>query len=211
MKKLLMFIILLTIPYLLFSENITIYGEDGLEKTISVDSTITELKLSKTVHQIIHISGLENLAELKKIEIAFSDISLIDSATWKSMQQIEEIEINYCTSNNLSFIQYLPNLTIFSLVETNEIQDGCYLNLQNNIKLEKLVLHGFYNEDYPVIDFVPESLRSIDIRGSSFTQNTEDQFLTTVSENQIELIVNKRQYQYFQTDKKYDGIILTNN
>ena len=206
MKKIVTLICSLIISAFLFSETITVKGLGGVQKTINVDENISELVLSKTVHEITQIDGIEKLTKLRKLKIQFSDLTNITSDFWKSIDNVEILEIGFGTIEDLSFLELLPNLISFSLNETIKVKKDCNLNLKNNKKIEYIELHGINDMAYPLVISPPKSLKTIDIRGSSFNSENKDAFCLSLSKTNILLMINNKQYEDLSKNKYFSNI-----
>ena len=112
--KIIQIILLLCIFSKLFAANIIIEGNDGHRKIKSIDNETEKLFLVRESPTIKSIEGLENLTNLKYIQISFSDLSNMSSSTWESMKEIETLKMDFCTLNNFEFLNSLPQLKVFS-------------------------------------------------------------------------------------------------
>ena len=205
-KKLLFILYFFVIIGFQFSDSIIVKGIGSRQKIINVDNDAYELNLSKTVNQITEIEGIEKLKNLRKLKIAFSDITTISSDFWKSISEIHFLEIGFGTINDFSFLQYLPNLITLSVYETYIIEKNCNLNLKNNEKLEYIELHGIHDIAYPCVIYPPNSLKVLDIKGSVFRPENEDEFLVSLANTDIVLIINDKQYQQLKDNKNFANI-----
>ena len=154
-------ILLLCIFSKLFAANIIIEGNDGHRKIKSVDNETEKLFLVRESPTIKSIEGLENLTNLKYIQISFSDLSNMSSSTWESMKEIETLKMDYCTLNNFEFLNSLPQLKVFSFTEGMSIASPFLIDLCNSEFLEYFEIHTNKLPRFPKIINCPKSLKYV--------------------------------------------------
>ncbi len=154
-------ILLLCIFSKLFAANIIIEGNDGHRKIKSVDNETEKLFLVRESPTIKSIEGLENLTNLKYIQISFSDLSNMSSSTWESMKEIETLKMDFCTLNNFEFLNSLPQLKVFSFTEGMSIASSFLIDLCNSEFLEYFEIHTNKLPRFPKIINCPKSLKYV--------------------------------------------------
>lgn len=154
-------ILLLCIFSKLFAANIIIEGNDGHRKIKSVDNETEKLFLVRESPTIKSIEGLENLTNLKYIQISFSDLSNMSSSTWESMKEIETLKMDFCTLNNFEFLNSLPQLKVFSFIEGMSIDSPFLIDLCNSEFLEYFEIHTNKLPRFPKIINCPKSLKYV--------------------------------------------------
>ena len=154
-------ILLLCIFSKLFAANIIIEGNDGHRKIKSVDNETEKLFLVRESPTIKSIEGLENLTNLKYIQISFSDLSNMSSSTWESMKEIETLKMDFCTLNNFEFLNSLPQLKVFSFTEGMSIASPFLIDLCNSEFLEYFEIHTNKLPRFPKIINCPKSLKYV--------------------------------------------------
>lgn len=160
MKKI-QIIILFILCSKVFAATITINGSDGRKIIKSVDNKIEKLFLIQEIPDIQSIDGLDELSNLKYIQISFSDLSNESSSTWKSMKKIETLKMDFCTLNNFEFLNYLPMLKVISFTEGISIADSSRIDLQNNELLEYFEIHINKLDSFPKIYYCPKTLKYV--------------------------------------------------
>lgn len=154
-------ILLLCIFSKLFAANIIIEGNDGHRKIKSIDNETEKLFLVRESPTIKSIEGLENLTNLKYIQISFSDLSNMSSSTWESMKEIETLKMDFCTLNNFEFLNSLPQLKFFSFTEGMSIASPFLIDLCNSEFLEYFEIHTNKLPRFPKIINCPKSLKYV--------------------------------------------------
>lgn len=160
MKKL-QIIILFMLCSKIFAATITINGSDGRKVIKSVDDKIEKLFLYQEIPDIQSIDGLDKLSNLKYIQISFLDLSNLSNSTWKSMEKIETLKMDFCTLNNLEFLEYLPMLKVFSFTEGEAILDSSRIDLNNNESLEYFEIHINELDSFPKIYHCPKTMKYV--------------------------------------------------
>ena len=159
--KIIQIILLLCIFSKLFAANIIIEGNDGHRKIKSIDNETEKLFLVRESPTIKSIEGLENLTNLKYIQISFSDLSNMSSSTWESMKEIETLKMDFCTLNNFEFLDCLPQLKVFSFTEGVSIASPFLIDLCNSEFLEYFEIHTNKLPRFPKIINCPKSLKYV--------------------------------------------------
>lgn len=144
-----------------FATTITINGSDGRKIIKSVDNKIEKLFLVRESPTIKSIEGLDELPNLKYIQISFSDLSNMSIATWESMKKIETLKMDYCTLNNFEFLNSLPQLKVFSFTEGMSIASPFLIDLCNSEFLEYFEIHTNKLPRFPKIINCPKSLKYV--------------------------------------------------
>lgn len=160
----------------LFSMNITLIDVYGNEKYIEVEKGSSKLTLSKEMHKIKTIKGLDTLENLDHLIIAFSDLTQADVNFWRSIKHISTLQLKFITIEDFSFLQYLPELKAFSISEGLKISNPTMINFSMNPNLEYFEVHGITFDFFPSIKYCPKGLKHFIFYGSIFEYFNVDDF-----------------------------------
>lgn len=195
MKKSLCLLFILFIISSLSATNIQVITKKGTAKDSSIIYNEGVLTLDHIYSPVIDINL--NNKKVNKLICNFVNFSDESESFWNRLENLSEVEFNFCTLNNFDFLKSLKDVKVVCFIESSEINDYSHIDFSNNKKLEGIILSNDQVTNLRIVsDFVPK-LKYFHIAYANCDLSSYDNLKKRIHPETL-FIINSEQELYFK-------------
>lgn len=195
MKKSLCLLFTLFIISSLSATNIQVITKKGTAKDSSIIYNEGVLTLDHIYSPLIDINL--NNTKVNKLICNFVNFSDESESFWNRLENLSEVEFNFCTLNNFDFLKSLKDVKVVCFIESNTINDYSHIDFSNNKRLEELILSNYEVTNLNIVsDFVPK-LKYFYVAYANCDLSSYDNLKRRILPETL-FIIDSEQEQYFK-------------